>query len=293
MGVLLLKSLLYGILEGVTEWLPVSSTGHLILLDAFLTLSVGADVHPQFAAEFRELFLVTIQLGAIFAVLTTYYTRLLAPLCKQETRKNAISLWARVAVGCVPAAIAGVAADAICERLFGKDMDGLLYNGAVVAAMLILYGVLFILVERMRKGKDADGVCEVGQLTCAQCLGVGCFQVLSLIPGTSRSGACILGGMLLGLSRRCATELSFFMAVPVMLGACGIKVLGFAHFMWQNALAMPFSAVLVLLVAGAVAYLTSRLTIRFLIDFISRHGFAPFGVYRILLGMAVLVYFAF
>ena len=292
MGVLLLKSLLYGILEGVTEWLPVSSTGHLILLDAFLTLSVGADVHPQFAAEFRELFLVTVQLGAIFAVLSTYYTRLLAPLCKQETRKNAISLWARVAIGCVPAAIAGVAADAICERLFGKDMDGLLYNGAVVAAMLILYGVLFVLVERMRK-QGAPVHDEIGQLTPWQCLGVGCFQVLSLIPGTSRSGACMLGGMLLGLSRRCATELSFFMAVPVMLGAFGIKALGFARFMWQNVLAMPFSALAVLLVAGAVAYVTSRLTIRFLIDFISRRGFAPFGMYRILLGMAVLVYFMF
>ncbi len=293
MGVLLLKSLLYGILEGVTEWLPVSSTGHLILLDALLTLNVGAHVHPQFAAEFRELFLVAIQLGAILAVLTTYYTRLLAPLTRQATRKSALAVWARVAVGCIPAGLAGVAADAICERLFGKDVDTLLYNGTVVAAMLMLYGVLFIVVECVRKGKDMDGVCEVAQLTPWQCLGVGCFQVLSLIPGTSRSGACILGGMLLGLSRRCAAELSFFMAVPIMLGACGIKVLGFARFMWQSSLAMPLSALAVLLVAGAVAYLTSRVTIRFLIDFILRRGFAPFGVYRILLGIAVLVYFAF
>ena len=291
MGVLLLKSLLYGVIEGVTEWLPISSTGHLILLDEVLTLNVGAQVHPQFAAEFRELFLVAIQLGAILAVLTTYYTRLLAPLYKQATRKSALAVWARVAVGCIPAGLAGVAADAVCERLFGKDMDGLLYNGAVVAAMLMLYGVLFIVVECVRKGKGTDGVCEVGQLTYTQCLGVGLFQVLSLIPGTSRSGACMLGGMLLGLSRRCAAELSFFMAVPIMLGACGIKALGFARFMWQNSLAMPFSALAVLLVAGAVAYVTSRLTIRFLIDFISRRGFAPFGVYRMLLGAAVLCYF--
>lgn len=291
MGVLLLKSLLYGVIEGVTEWLPVSSTGHLILLDEVLTLNVGAQVHPQFAAEFRELFLVAIQLGAILAVLTTYHTQLLAPLYKQATRKSALAVWARVAVGCIPAGLAGVAADAVCERLCGKDMDGLLYNGAVVAAMLMLYGVLFIVVECVRKGKDTDGVCEVGHLTYTQCLGVGLFQVLSLVPGTSRSGACMLGGMLLGLSRKCAAELSFFMAVPIMLGACGIKALGFARFMWQNSLAMPFSALAVLLVAGAVAYVTSRLTIRFLIDFISRRGFAPFGVYRMLLGAAVLCYF--
>ncbi len=290
MGFLLLKSLLYGILEGITEWLPVSSTGHLILLESFLTLNVGAQVHPQFASEFRELFLVAVQLGAIFAVVTLYHRQLFPPVSDREACRASIGIWMRVIVGCIPAGLAGVTADAILERLCGKDMDGLLYNGAVVAAMLILYGVLFIIAERMRKGK-ADDACGVGELTYAKAFGVGLFQVLSLVPGTSRSGACMLGGVLLGLSRKTAAELSFFMAVPVMLGACGIKVVGFARFMLQNGLHMPFEAVLVLLIACIAAYVTSRLSIRFLIDFVSRRGFAPFGVYRILLGAAVLIYY--
>ena len=290
MGILLLKSLLYGILEGVTEWLPVSSTGHLILLESFLTLDVGTRVHPQFASEFSELFLVAVQLGAILAVVTLYHGRLLPPWSDKEACRASAGLWMRVAVGCVPAGIAGVAADAVLERLCGKDMDGLLYNGAVVAAMLILYGVLFLIVERIQKGKMQDHG-EAEQVTYGKALGVGLFQVLSLVPGTSRSGACMLGGMLLGLSRKAAAELSFFMAVPIMLGASGIKALGFARFMLQNGLRMPLDAVLVLLVACAAAYLVSRLSICFLIDFVSRRGFAPFGAYRILLGAVVLLYY--
>ena len=292
MGVLLLKSLLYGIIEGITEWLPVSSTGHLILLEDILTLNVGTQVHEQFASEFLELFLVAVQLGAIFAVVTLYHRRLFPPVRDQDACRASVGIWLRVIVGCIPAGIAGVAVDAILERVCGKDMDGLLYNGAVVAAMLILYGVFFIIAERVRKGK-ADDASDVAQLSFGKCLGVGLFQVLSLVPGTSRSGACMLGGMLLGLSRRTAAELSFFMAVPVMLGACGIKVLGFARFMLQNGLRMPLEAVLVLLVACVAAYVTSRISIRFLIDFVSRRGFAPFGVYRILLGAAVLIYYIF
>jgi undecaprenyl-diphosphatase len=193
-----------------------------------------------------------------------------------------------VIVSCIPAGIAGVAADAILQRICGKDMDGLFYNGVTVAAMLMLYGVLFIIAERVRRGKTEDA-CDLAELPFGKCLGVGLFQVLSLVPGTSRSGACMLGGMLLGLSRKSAAELSFFMAVPVMLGACGIKMLGFARFMLQNGLRMPAPAVLVLLVACAAAYVTSRISIRFLIDFVSRRGFAPFGVYRMLLGAAVLI----
>ncbi len=290
MILLLLKSLVYGILEGITEWLPVSSTGHLILLEGFLTLDVGTGLHPQFAREFMELFLVAVQLGAIFAVVTLYHRRLFPPLSDRASCLSSVGIWARVMVGCIPAGIAGVAVDAVLMRICGKDMDGLLYNGATVAAMLILYGVLFIVAERVRREKACDTE-DVGQLTYAKCFGVGLFQVLSLVPGTSRSGACMLGGMLLGLSRKTAAELSFFMAVPVMLGACGIKVLGFARFMLQNSLRMPIEAVLVLSVACAAAYLTSRLSIRFLIDFVSRRGFAPFGVYRILLGVAVLIYY--
>ena len=292
MGILLLKSLIYGILEGITEWLPVSSTGHLILLEDLLTLHVGADLHPQFASEFLELFLVTIQQGAIFAVLTLYNQRLFPRFSDKDACRASVGLWTRVIVACIPAGVAGVTVDAALERLCGKDMDGLLYNGAVVAAMLILYGVLFIIAERVRKGR-ADTAQDAALLSYGKCLGVGLFQVLSLVPGTSRSGACMLGGMLLGLSRKAAAELSFFMAVPVMLGASGIKALGFVRFMLQNGLRMPVSAVLVLLVACAAAYVTSRLSIRFLVDFVSRRGFAPFGVYRILLGAAVLIYYLF
>ena len=290
MGVLLLKSLVYGIIEGVTEWLPVSSTGHLILLEDILTLQVGTQVHPLFASEFWELFLVTVQLGAIFAVVTLYHGRLFPPIKDREACRTSVGIWSRVIVGCIPAGIAGVAVDAILTRISGKDMDGLFYNGVTVSAMLMLYGVLFIIAERVRRGRAEDSS-DVAELSFGKCLGVGLFQVLSLVPGTSRSGACILGGMLLGLSRKSAAELSFFMAVPVMLGACGIKMLGFARFMLQNGLRMPAPAMLVLLVACAAAYVTSRISIRFLIDFVSRRGFAPFGVYRILLGAAVLIYY--
>lgn len=288
MGINLLKSLLYGILEGVTEWLPVSSTGHLILLEGLLALNVGIDVHPQFAAEFSEFFLVAIQLGAILAVVTTYAKRLFPMGDSRENRKKAISLWSRALVGCIPAGLAGVVLDKILEIVTGKDVDGLLYTPVVVALMLILYGVLFIVVEKARKGK-VPRVTEPEQMSYATALGVGAFQMLSLIPGTSRSGSTILGGMLLGLSRKASAEFSFFMAVPVMLGASGLKALGFGKFLLQNDLRMPYQAALTLLVAGVVAYVTSRLTIRFLMDFSARHGFAPFGVYRILLGAAVLL----
>ncbi len=292
MGILLLKSLLYGILEGITEWLPISSTGHLILLDELLTLDVGADVHPQFAQQFRELFLVAIQLGAVLAVVSTYYSRLVPKRGDGESAKRTLALWARVAVGCIPAGLGGLLADPILERLTGKDMDGLLYNGIVVALMLILYGVLFIVIERVRKGRETARI-EIYRMPLGTALGVGVFQMLSLVPGTSRSGSTVFGGMLLGLDRRDAAEFSFFMAIPVMAGACGIKALGFAKFMLQNGLRMPYGAALVLLVAGTVAYLTSRPVLKFLIDFTARHGFAPFGVYRILLGVAVLCYHLF
>ena len=288
MGIYLLKSLLYGILEGVTEWLPVSSTGHLILLEGLLALNVGIDVHPQFAAEFSEFFLVAIQLGAILAVVTTYAKRLFPMGDSRENRKKAISLWSRALVGCIPAGLAGVVLDKILEIVTGKDVDGLFYTPVVVALMLILYGVLFIVVEKARKGK-VPRVTEPEQMSYATALGVGAFQMLSLIPGTSRSGSTILGGMLLGLSRKASAEFSFFMAVPVMLGASGLKALGFGKFLLQNDLRMPYQAALTLLVAGVVAYVTSRLTIRFLMDFSARHGFALFGVYRILLGAAVLL----
>ena len=289
MGIYLLKSLLYGILEGVTEWLPVSSTGHLILLESILSLNVGAEVHPQFAGEFKELFLVAIQLGAVLAVVTRYDARLFPVKGDRSAKKSAFDLWMRVLVGCVPAGVAGIVLDEVLESVTGKDMDGWLYNGFVVACMLILHGVLFIVVERINR-KSAPTVTDPTQISYAKAFGVGLFQMLSLIPGTSRSGSTILGGMLSGLSRAAAAEFSFFMAVPVMLGACGIKTLGFIRFMLRNGLRMPGQAMIVLAVAIVVAYVTSRLSIRFLMDFSAKHGFAPFGIYRILLGAAVLVY---
>ena len=283
MGVLLLKSLVYGIIEGVTEWLPVSSTGHLILLEDILTLQVGTQVHPLFASEFWELFLVTVQLGAIFAVLTTYHTRLLAPLFKHETRWSAVGLWSRVIVGCIPAGIAGVAVDAILTRICGKDMDGLFYNGVTVAAMLMLYGVLFIMAERVRRGKTEEA-CDLAELPFGKCLGVGLFQVLSLVPGTSRSGATVLGGMLAGLARPVAAEFSFFLGIPTMCGASALKCTKF--FFEGNGLT---GEELAMLVAGSVtAFLCSLMAIRVLLDFVRRHTFTAFGVYRILLGIAVL-----
>lgn len=292
MGFLLLKSLLYGILEGVTEWLPVSSTGHLILLESLLSLDVGADVHPQFASRFRELFLVAIQAGAVFAVVTAYAGRLF-PLGKEKCdQMRAAGTWARVIVGCIPAGLAGIFLDMILEKMTGKDMDGLLYNAPTVAAMLILYGVLFMLVELLQKGRPPR-VTDLSQMPMATALGIGAFQMLSLVPGTSRSGASILGGLLLGLSRTAAAEFSFFMAIPIMAGACGIKTLGFVRFMLQNGLRMPWQAAVLLLTAGAVAYLTSRLSIRFLMAFTGRHGFVPFGIYRIVLGCAVRCYYLF
>ena len=289
MGVLLLKSLLYGILEGITEWLPVSSTGHLILLEEFLTLHVGADVHPQFASEFRELFLVAVQVGAVLAVIMTYRERLLPKLQQSGAFARAKGLWLRVIVGCIPAGLAGVAVDNVLLRLTGKDMDGLLYRPCVVGVMLILYGVLFIVAERMQQNRCA-AVCEVEQIPYLRAFGVGIFQVLSLVPGTSRSGACILGGMLLGLSRTASAEFSFFMAVPVIFGACLVKVLGFAKFLLENRLRLPPEPIAVLLMACAVAYLTSCLSIRFLMRVTARRGFLPFGIYRILLGAVVLLY---
>ncbi len=289
MGILLLKSLIYGLLEGVTEWLPISSTGHLIILETFLSLQVGADVHPQFPAEFRELFLVAIQLGAVLAVVTVYHRKLFPCARDALAGKRAIAIWLRVLVGCLPAGIVGILADFVLQRLTGKDMDAWLYNAPVVALMLILYGVLFILIE-CTYAKDRCAVVSVEEMSFGRALGVGAFQMLALIPGTSRSGSTILGGMLLGLSRTAAAEFSFFMAVPVMAGACLVKAVGFASFMLQNQLAMPYQAVPVLLAAGTVAYVSSRFVIRFLMDFSSQRGFLPFGVYRILLGAAVLCY---
>ena len=268
----ILKAILIGIVEGITEWLPISSTGHMILLDEFIKLSVSV--------EFLSLFLVVIQLGAICAVPVFFFEKL-NPFSKKKDnvqKKATWQLFAKVIVGVLPAAVLGL--------LLDDFLDAHLMHYIVVAIALIVYGVLFIVIEKKRKG-SAFRVETVEELSYKDALIIGGYQVLSLIPGTSRSGSTILGGMLHGVSRTAAAEFSFFMAIPVMLGASALKVLKF--------ILAGFSAsgmeITLLLVGMAVSFIVSLLTIRFLMDFVKRHDFKPFGIYRIALGALVLVYF--
>lgn len=269
-----LKAVLLGIVEGITEWLPISSTGHMILFDEFIKLNLSE--------EFKEMFFVVIQLGAILAVPILFWDRLW-PLSSRKTgeeKKSVVSLWLKVIVGAIPAAIIGLLLDDL--------LDTYLYNYVVVSIALIVYGIAFILVERLNKGKSFR-VDSVYDLTYTDALKIGAFQVLSLIPGTSRSGSTILGGMLTGVSRTASSEFSFFMAIPIMLGASGLKVLKF--------LLDGFSAtgleIGLLLVGIVVSFLVSLLAIKLLMDFVKRHDFSPFGVYRIILGVIVIGYFLF
>lgn len=268
----ILKSVILGIVEGITEWLPVSSTGHMILLDEIIKL----DVSP----EFMEMFLVVIQLGAILAVPTLFFHRL-NPFSKKKSeqeRKRTLSLWGKVIVGVIPAAVFGFFLDDIFEEYF--------YNYIVVAAALIIYGVIFIVVERMKRGKKYKVECAE-ELSYSDALKIGAFQVLSLIPGTSRSGSTILGGMLSGISRTASAEFSFFMAIPVMLGASGLKILKFII----GGFSASVDEIVLLLVGIAVSYFVSLAVIKFLMDFVKRHSFVSFGIYRIALGVAVVTYF--
>lgn len=285
-----LKAALYGIVEGITEWLPVSSTGHLILLSEWFPFAFSED--EAFLGEFWEMFEVVIQLGAILAVLVLFRRRLF-PFGKRKTsaeKRDTWRLWGKVLVASVPAAVVGLLGDKLLEKLTGKDIDGWLYNGLVVAVALIVYGVAFIVVERMRKGRlpRVDSVYDISPLTA---LFIGLFQALSLIPGTSRSGSTILGSILLGVSRTAAAEFSFFMAVPVMVGASGVKSLGFARYLRAEQISMPTNAWIILGVGCAVSFFISLVAIRFLTDFVKKHSFAPFGVYRIILGAAVLIWY--
>ena len=266
------KSIILGIIEGVTEWLPISSTGHMILVDEILKLNVSAD--------FRELYLVVIQLGAILAVPILFWNKL-NPFSPKKTaaEKSATwSLWFKVIVGAVPAAFVGVLLDDV--------LDKYLYNYPVVAAALVIYGVLFILVEKKRAGKIYR-VETVDELSYVDALKIGAFQVLSLVPGPSRSGSTLLGGMCTGVSRTASAEFSFFMAIPIMLGASGLKILKFL----LDGVSVNATEILLLLVGMAVSFVVSLFIIKFLMDFVKRHSFAPFGVYRIILGAIVLGYF--
>ncbi len=270
----IIKSIIFGIVEGITEWLPISSTGHLILLDEFM----GMDYSEQFFSVFE----VVIQLGAILAVIVIFF-RKLNPFSpdKSKTQKRASwELWAKVLVATVPAAVIGF--------LLDDWMDEHLYNAWVVAAALIIYGVAFIVIERVHAARNIEPrITSVQDIGYADAAKIGCFQMLALVPGTSRSGSTILGSMILRLSRETAAEFSFFMAIPVMLGASLLKLAKFA----LSGNIMSVEEIAVLLIASAVAFIVSMLAIRFLMNFVKRHSFEAFGVYRIALGLVVIIYF--
>ena len=275
----IIKAILFGIIEGITEWLPVSSTGHMILLDELIHLRVG---EGDFAAEFYNMFEVVIQLGAILAVILLFFRKLNPfALSKSPDEKKATwGLWLRVIVAILPSGIIGV--------LFDDLLDTYLGNYVVVALMLVLYGVAFILIERQNK---TPKITSTDAITWRTALLVGAFQVLSLIPGTSRSGATILGAMLVGLSRTAASEFSFFMAIPTMAGASLVRGYKFFDYVTESGVSVPSEAWLVLAAGFLTAFVVSLAAIKFLMDFVKRHTFTAFGIYRIALGALVLVYF--
>jgi undecaprenyl-diphosphatase len=268
----LFKAILFGIVEGITEWLPVSSTGHLILLNEFITLNMSE--------EFQSMFDVVIQLGAILAVIVLFFNKL-NPLDLKKTpqqRGRTWELWFKVLVAILPSGIVGI--------LFDDWMDAHFHNGIVVSMALILYGIAFIAVERMNAGKKPS-VQTVYQIDYKTALLIGAFQCLSLIPGTSRSGSTILGAILLGVGRSAGAEFSFFMAIPTMLGASAIKLL---KFLLSGAEATA-TEISVLIVGCVVSFVVSMLVIKALMEYVRKHSFSAFGVYRIVLGAVVLVYF--
>lgn len=271
----LLKAVLFGIVEGVTEWLPISSTGHLILLNEFITLNVSD--------AFRSMFDVVIQLGAILAVIVLFFHKLnpFSPTKSEGEKKQTWQLWFKVIAAIIPSGIVGV--------LFDDWMEAHFHNATVVAIALIVYGVAFILVER-RNARRVGGrtVEDVYAIDYKTALLIGCFQCLSLIPGTSRSGSTILGAILIGVGRSAGAEFSFFMAIPTMLGASAIKGLKFL----LSGVSATGTEIGVLIVGCVVSFLVSLLVIRGLMEYVRRHSFSAFGVYRIILGVVVLVYFA-
>lgn len=283
-----LKAILYGIVEGITEWLPISSTGHLILIEDFLPFAFTTD--KVFLDEFSEMFQVVIQLGAILAVVVLFWGKLWPFSAKKSSyeKKNTWMLWLKVVIASVPAALIGIVGDKILEKASGKDIDGWLYNSIVVAIALIVYGVAFIVIERIHRGTAAR-VESIEEISLGKALAIGAFQSLSIVPGTSRSGSTILGSMLLGLSRTAGAEFSFFMAIPAMVGASGIKILGFLGYLSESGAAVPAEAWITLAIGCIVSFAVSMAAIRFLMDFVKKHSFAAFGVYRIVLGAVVLL----
>ena len=270
----ILKAILFGIVEGITEWLPVSSTGHLILLDEFLELKA--------TDAFKSMFDVVIQLGAILAVIVLFFHKLnpFAPSKSKEEKGKTWTLWFKVCAAILPSGILGV--------LFDDWMDAHLHNATVVSIALIVYGIAFILVERRNQGKYARAIADVHDIGWKTAILIGCFQALSLIPGTSRSGSTILGAILLGVGRGAGAEFSFFMAIPTMLGASAIKLL---KFFLETGFSMASSELAVLVVGMVVSFVVSLLVIKGLMEYVRKHSFSAFGVYRIILGILVLGYF--
>lgn len=265
----LLKIIFLGIVEGITEWLPISSTGHMILVDEFIQLNSSA--------AFKELFFVVIQLGAILAVVVIYWKKLLPLDFKNgvKIKADTMNLWFKIIVSCLPAAIIGL--------LFDDVIDEMFYNPLTVACTLIIYGVLFIVIEKMNKNKR-PAITTLAELTYKTAFIIGVFQLLSLIPGTSRSGATIIGAMLIGTSRTIAAEFTFFLAIPVMFGASLLKIVKFGF-------AFTSTEIITLLLGMLVAFVVSVLAIKFLVNYIKKNDFTAFGWYRIVLGIIVLGYF--
>lgn len=268
----ILKALILGIVEGITEWLPISSTGHMILVDEFLKLNVSE--------EFKSMFLVVIQLGAILAVAVLYFKKLI-PLDVQNKKlhwkKDTLTMWLKIIVSCVPAAIVGV--------FFDDQLEAVFYNWQTVSAALIIFGILFIIIEKRNRGREPK-INSINDITYKTAIIIGMFQLIAAVfPGTSRSGATIVGALLIGVSRSIAAEYTFFLAVPVMFGASALKLVKFGF---------DFSSMeLAILAVGLIsAFVVSILAIKFLMSYIKKHDFTVFGWYRIVLGAAVILYFA-
>lgn len=269
----LLKAVIFGIIQGITEWLPISSTGHMILANEFIKLKVSDD--------FFSMFEVVIQFGSILAVLVLFFHKLnpFSPRKSRKEKSDTISLWTKVIIAVIPAGIIGV--------LFDDKLDELFYNPPTVAITLILYGILFIILENRHK---RPRIRSFEQLDYKTALLIGVFQILALIPGTSRSGSTILGAVFLGTSRYIAAEFSFFLAIPVMFGASALKLLKFFLKVGFGFSALEFS---ILITGMIVAFIVSIFAIKFLMDYIKKHNFKVFGYYRIILGIIVLLYFTF
>lgn len=266
----IIKTIIYGIVEGITEWLPISSTGHLLIMQSLL-----GDVGSK---DFMAMFDVVIQLGAILAVVVIYFNKL-NPFASNKNKiekQNTINLWIKVIIACIPAAVIGL--------IFDDFLDKYLFKTSVVAITLIIYGIAFIIVENRHKGKRFLYK-DLNTLPLSVAIGIGMFQVLSLIPGTSRSGATILGGMILGASRFVSAEFTFFLAIPVMFGASILKIAKFGF-------AFSFAEFAILIIGMVVSFVVSILAIKFLMSYIKKHNFKVFGVYRIALGIIILIFFA-